>query len=182
MTIEALFAQERDKARRFLCRKYGISTSNADDIISDAFLQLHDNITSGTYVDMNVPLSAYFLGVCSIKALEFMRKNGHAVPIDDGMETEPVFSHRRVEEILAIDADDQDASDRKRSLVRYIVSHMPPPCNRLLWYSYALGYDMTTLLSMFNYKNAHTLIQTRSRCVSRFRERFKQLYNKIFNA
>ena len=95
--------------------------------------------------------------------------------------TKDEFEDERIDKLLALEDNAEEIEARKKAVVREIVSKLPSPCDNLLWGFYRDGFSMKTLAAMFNYKSESSVKVTKHRCGEKFRARFTEISNYLFD-
>jgi len=181
--LNAFVANEWPKALNFLKNRFGIAEDDCKDIFQESFIVLYTNIRTGKLENMTASLSTYFTSICKNKALEFLRNASRTVNIDSEMSLSIMDGEvkaTKIDELLALDADDATLEARKDELVRSIVKNLPPPCDSILRGFYRDNLSMKTLAEMFNYANENSVKVTKHRCCEKFRTRYNELCNNLF--
>ena len=175
-------ADQWDKALAYLQGTFSMSRSDCEDIFQDAFIVLYKKITSGE-LSLTAKLSTYFIGICRNKAYEKMRSLGKELNIIDDYpsSTKDEFEDERIDRLLALEDNTEQIETRKEAIVREIVSKLPEPCDKILWGFYRDGFSMKTLAAMYNYKSEGSVKVTKHRCGEKFKSRFMELSNYLFD-
>ena len=175
-------AEQWDKALAYLQGTFSLSRSDCEDIFQEAFIVLYKKITDGEFV-LTSSLSTYFIGICRNKAYEKMRGMGKELNIIDEYpnSTKDEYEDERIDRLLALEDNTEDIEMRKEAVVREIVSKLPSPCDKLLWGFYRDGFSMKTLAKMFNYNSENSVKVTKHRCSEKFRARFTEISNYLFD-
>ena len=175
-------AEQWDKVLAYLQGSFSLSRSDCEDIFQEAFIVLYKKITDGELV-LTSSLSTYFIGICRNKAYEKMRGMGKELNIidDHPSSTKDEFEDDRIDRLLALEDDTEHIEARKEAIVREIVSKLPPPCDKILWGFYRDGFSMKTLASMYNYKSESSVKVTKHRCGEKFKTRFTEISNDLFD-
>ena len=175
-------AEQWDKALAYLQGSFSLSRSDCEDIFQDAFIVLYKKIIDGEFV-LTSSLSTYFLGICRNKAYEKMRDMGKELNIIDEYpsSSKDEFEDERIDRLLALEDDTEHIEARKEAIVREIVSKLPSPCDKILWGFYRDGFSMKMLASMYNYKSEGSVKVTKHRCGEKFKTRFTEISNDLFD-
>lgn len=184
MYINAFVEKEWNKNLAFLQKQFGLSEEDCKDVFQESFITLHNNIISGKLNSLTSSLSTYFTGICVNKAREALRHNNKQVNVEKD-DTLDIFNADvkadKIEALLQLDTDEPSFVERKEALVRQIVSHLPSPCNELLWGYFRDNFSMKTLAQMFDYSSENSVKVTKHRCQNRFKEHFNSLKEQLFN-
>ena len=175
-------AEQWDKVLAYLQGSFSLSRSDCEDIFQEAFIVLYKKITDGELI-LTSSFSTYFIGICRNKAYEKMRGMGKKLNIIDEYpsSTKDEFEDERIDRLLALEDDTEHIKARKEAIVREIVSKLPPPCDKILWGFYRDGFSMKTLASMYNYKSESSVKVTKHRCGEKFKTRFTEISNDLFD-
>lgn len=181
--LNAFASQQRDRTLAFLQGTYSLSRSDCEDVFQEAFIILHQKIIGGELV-LTASLPTYFLGICKNKAQERLRANGRRELniMDELSQTHTdEFEDERIDSVLALENDTRQIEERKEAIVREIVSHLPSPCNEILWGFYRDGLSMKTLALMHNYSSESSVKVTKHRCTEKFKARFLEVSRRILD-
>ena len=175
--------KEREKTILFLRKQFGLSKDDCEDIIQDAFIILYNNIATGKLNKLTSSLSTYFNGICRNKAYEELRKKGKHVNVENDVSLDILNAEIQADKIDALIGLENESTafvERKEALVRQIVRELPSPCNELLWGFFRDNFTMKTLAQMFNYSSESSVKVTKHRCQKKFRERFNEMKDQLF--
>lgn len=176
-------AKQWTKTLNYLQNQYSLSRSDCEDIFQDSFLILYHHILDGKLDKMTSSLSTYFIGICRNKALEQLRSKSKEINlIDDFHESiKDGFEDERIDRLIALEENSEQIETRKSALTNQIVKDLPDPCDKILWGFYRDGFSLQTLAKMLNYKSEGTVKVTKHRCCDKFKNRFKELVNQLFD-
>lgn len=194
--LNGFAAEQRGRTINWLRSQLGLSRSDAEDIFQDSFLILYENLANGTLAKLPRSLSAYLNETCRRKALEILRdnekKNGKGTidaesdrqDLEEGEgEMIPSFDSSLLEEVLEMDeaAINAERVDRQEAAVREVVRELPDPCNKLLWGYYFEDLSMKDMAAMYKYKSPESVKVMKSRCMTRFETRMREVFSRLFN-
>lgn len=194
--LNGFAAEQRGRTINWLRSQLGLSTSDAEDVFQDSFLVLYENLTNGTLIELPRSLSAYLNETCRRKALELLRDNekkrgkgstdaesDRQNLEEDESETIPLFNESLLDEVLEMDEVTVNAEriERQESAVREVVRELPEPCNKLLWGYYFENLSMKEMAAMYKYKSPESVKVMKSRCMTRFETRMREVYKRLFN-
>lgn len=181
--LNKFFANQWEKALAFLQGQFQLSRTDCEDIFQDSAIVFHNNIIEGKLTELKSSLSTYFLGICRNKAFEKMRGMGKELNIIDEYPdtTKDVYEDERIDRLLALEDDTEQIETQKEEIVRNIVSDLPSPCDKILWGFYRDGLSMKTLAIMYNYSSEGSVKVTKHRCGEKFRTRFLEISNNLFD-
>lgn len=194
--LNGFAAEQRGRTINWLRLQLGLSRSDAEDVFQDSFLILYENLANGTLAELPRSLSAYMNETCRRKALELLRDNekkrGKGTTeaesdhqnLEEGKdETIPFFDDSLLDEVLEMDEATVNAErvERQESAVREVVRELPDPCNKLLWGYYFENLSMKDMASMYGYKSPESVKVMKSRCMTRFETRMREVYKRLFN-
>lgn len=194
--LNGFAAEQRGRTINWLRSQLGLSRSDAEDIFQDSFLILHENLTNGTLAELPRSLSAYLNETCRRKALEILRDNekkygkGTTEAESDRQNLEegearaiPCFDDSLLEEVLEMDEVTVNAErvERQEAAVREVVRELPDPCNKLLWGYYFEDLSMKDMAAMYKYKSPESVKVMKSRCMTRFETRMREIFTRLFN-
>jgi RNA polymerase sigma factor (sigma-70 family) len=168
---------QRESSSSWLVSK-GMSHDDAEDLFQDAFMTLHEQLTSGYLSEMPHSLPAYFHGIVQNKLKEHYRQVQKLVENVDERDVAD-FNEDFLNEVL--EQDDATLKERKESAVREVVRNLPDPCNKLLWGFYFDEYSMQQLAELYGYASANSVKVMKSRCMDKFEGAMKQIFNDMFN-
>lgn len=180
--LNTFAAEQWDKALAYLQGAFSLSRPDCEDIFQESFIVLYKRIADGELV-LTSSLSSYFIGICRNKAHEKMRSIGKEPNLIDEYpnSTKAEFEDERIDRLIALEDNVESIEARKEAVVREIVSKLPSRCNELLWGFYRDGFSMKALAAMYNYKSESSVKVTKHRCVEKFKARFTEISNYLFN-
>lgn len=194
--LNGFAAEQRGRTINWLRSQLGLSRSDAEDVFQDSFLVLYENLTNGTLAELPRSLSAYLNETCRRKALEILRDNvkkygkGTIEAESDRQNLEedearaiPCFDDSLLEEVLEMDEVTVNAErvERQEAAVREVVRELPDPCNKLLWGYYFEDLSMKDMAAMYKYKSPESVKVMKSRCMTRFETRMREVFTRLFN-
>lgn len=194
--LNGFAAEQRGRTINWLRSQLGLSTSDAEDVFQDSFLVLYENLANGTLAELPRSLSAYLNETCRRKALELLRdnekKHGKGTTeaesdrqnLEEGEdETIPFFDDSLLDEVLEMDEVTVNAErvERQEAAVREVVRELPDPCNKLLWGYYFEDLSMKDMAAMYKYKSPESVKVMKSRCMTRFETRMREVFTRLFN-
>ena len=112
-----------------------------------------------------------------------IRKYGREINIvDEYPDTfKDEFEDEKINSLLALEDDTEIIEQRKSALVQEVVDNLPEPCDKILWGFYRDGFSLKTIADMLNYKSEGTMKVTKLRCCDKFKNRYSQLVNYLFD-
>ncbi len=172
-----------EKTLSFLKSYFSLSQSDCEDVFQESFIVFYNYATEGKLNDITSSLSTYFNSICRNKAHELLRKYGKEINIVDEYPDafKDDFDDDKIDTLLALEDNSVNIEQRKAALVQEIVEDLPEPCDKILWGFYRDGFSMKTLASMLNYKSEGTMKVTKHRCCDKFKNRYSQLVNQLFD-
>lgn len=188
--------EQRARTINWLRSQLGLSTSDAEDVFQDSFLVMYENLTNGTLTELPRSLSAYLNEICRRKALEVLRaiekkrgqgtveaENDRQDLEEDSVEALSDFDDSLLDEVLEMDEATVNAEriDRQEAAVREVVRELPDPCNKLLWGYYFENLSMKDMAAMYKYKSAESVKVMKSRCMTRFETRMREVFKRLYN-
>lgn len=194
--LNGFAAEQRGRTIIWLRSQLGLSRSDAEDVFQDSFLVLYENLANGTLAELPRSLSAYLNETCRRKALELLRdnekKHGKGTTeaesdrqnLEEGEdETIPFFDDSLLDEVLEMDEATVNAErvERQEAAVREVVRELPDPCNKLLWGYYFEDLSMKDMAAMYKYKSPESVKVMKSRCMTRFETRMREVFTRLFN-
>lgn len=168
--FNVFFSQERRKIIAFLCGKYNLSKEEAEDIYQDSCLALFLNIKKGKLVSLTSSLSTYFAKICIFQTLKKKRDIIPTVNLDDIH-----YNPSKLEFLL----EEQNFSVKQQEIMEYIVTHLPEPCDKILWSYYYDNRCMSDIAKIVGFKNADSVKAKKSQCIRKLRNRFTNSLNDI---
>lgn len=183
--------KEREKAINLLMKYYAIRRDDAADIVQTSFMELFEGIKSGRRVVIESTLSAYFLGICSNKTKDFLKKKKHIhydgdlgifVKNDeiDGITQEDRFDENRIHWLSR--SNDSSMTEEQKVILHDLVQHLPWPCDSILWHYYRDNLRMAAIASLLGYSGADTVRTQKSRCISKLRVEFNRRKEEFYAA
>ena len=88
------------------------------------------------------------------------------------------YNDSKIDELLGFG--EENITDEQKNIMRDLVQNLPKPCDDILWYFYGDNLDMQTIADMLNYKGADSVKTTKSRCMSKLKEKFNQIKNDFY--
>ena len=175
-------AEQWEKALAYLQGVFSMSRSDCEDVFQEAFIVLYKKITEGELV-LTAKLSTFFIGICRNKAHEKMRGKGKELNIidDNPSSVKDEYEDERIDRLLALEDKTEQIEARKETIVREIVSKLPPPCDKILWGFYHDGFSMKTLAQMYNYASEGSIRVVKHRCSEKFKVRFMEISKQLFD-
>ena len=172
-----------EKTLSFLKSYFSLSQSDCEDVFQESFIVFYNYATEGKLNDITSSLSTYFNSICRNKAHELLRKYGKEINIVDEYPDafKDDFDDDKIDTLLALEDNSVNIEQRKAALVQEIVEDLPEPCDKILWGFYRDGFSMKTLASMLNYKSEGTMKVIKHRCCDKFKNRYSQLVNQLFD-
>jgi RNA polymerase sigma factor (sigma-70 family) len=178
--LNSFLEEERAKARCYLTKTYSVKEADADDIIQDSSIALFKNIKEGKLVKLTSTLSTYFLQICIYQTMNYKRKSGRLAQFTEAVETKQKdeYSSDKIDELLGFG--ESGITNEQKEMMRDIVQSLPKPCDDILWYFYGDDLDMKTIANLLDYSSADTVKTTKSRCMSKLKERFKKIKEDFY--
>lgn len=65
--------------------------------------------------------------------------------------------------------------------MRDLVQELPKPCDDILWYFYGDNLSLQTIADLLDYNNANSVKTTKSRCMSKLKEKFDQIKSEFYD-
>jgi RNA polymerase sigma factor (sigma-70 family) len=178
--LAAFLEKEGGKARSFLIKTYSLNKGDLDDVMQDSVLALFKNIKSGKLVKLTSTLSTYFLQICINQTLNRKRKSAKVVQFSEAVEAtqKDEYSSEKINELLEFG--DSGITNEQKEMMREIVQDLPKPCDDILWYYYGDNLDMKTIAKLLDYGSADSVKTTKSRCMSKLKERFMKIKEDFY--
>ena len=172
-----------DKTLAFLRNRFSLSETDCEDVFQESFIVFYEYATQGKLDNITSSLSTYFNSICKNKAHELIRKYGREINIvDEYPDTfKDEFEDEKINSLLALEDDTEIIEQRKSALVQEVVDNLPEPCDKILWGFYRDGFSLKTIADMLNYKSEGTMKVTKLRCCDKFKNRYSQLVNYLFD-
>ena len=170
--LDKFIRQERGKCINFLRKQFSLSLDDAEDVFQDSCIVMFNNIQSGKLTELTSSLATYLTGICMHKAMHFVDKQKRKVSYEySGLQN--VMIHE------VIDYTDGILQKEKIAAVHKIVRNLPEPCDKISWGYYADELNMKDMADMYGYKNADTVKSLKSRCMSKFKEKYNQIKGQL---
>ncbi|MCQ2203714.1 MAG: sigma-70 family RNA polymerase sigma factor [Bacteroidales bacterium] len=167
--LNRFFDKMSGKMKAYVRKHFSsLSDDELDDIYQNASIALYENIVNGKLKVLTSSLSTYFGSICWNQASK------HTLSIKPTVDYEDIYNNEKIDELL----DEEPERAERNRLVRQIVNDLPKPCNEILWGYYADDHSMAELAIILNYNNADTVKSTKSRCMSKFKERAFKMFLK----
>lgn len=173
--------EERAKALSFVKKIFSMEDDDAEDVVQESSIALFKNIKQGKLINLTSTLSTYFLSICKRQALKHKDKKSRIISFDDKVENtqKDEYSESKIDEILNFG--ESSITNEQKSFMHQIVQDLPKPCEDILWYYYGDDLDMQTIADLLEYKNADTVKSTKSRCMSKLKERFSKMKEDFYD-
>ena len=178
--ISSFLEKEGGKARSFLIKTYSLNKEDLDDVMQDSLLALFKNIKSGKLVKLTSTLSTYFMQICINQTLNKKRNSSRQAYFSEAVETtqKDEYSSEKINELLNFG--DSGITNEQKEIMRNIVQDLPKPCDDILWYYYGDDLDMKTIANLLDYNSADSVKTTKSRCMSKLKERFMKIKEDFY--
>ena len=172
---------ERAKALSFVKKNFSMENDDAEDVVQESYMALFKNIKQGKLVNLTSTLSTYFLSICWRQGLKHKGKKARVISFDEKFENtqKDEYSESKIDEILNFG--ESSITNEQKSFMHQIVQDLPKPCEDILWYYYGDDLDMQTIADLLEYKNADTVKSTKSRCMSKLKERFSKMKEDFYD-
>jgi RNA polymerase sigma factor (sigma-70 family) len=181
--LKKFITEQWNKALAYIHNRYGLSEYDSRDVFADAFSILYKHNLEGKLSSNTLSTSTYLFSICKNKALEKLRDNKKYVYVDD-MSLDHLNAEIRadkVDELLNLLDDNSSFIEKQEALVRKIVRNLPSPCNELLWGYFRDNLSMKTLAQMYDYKSENSVKVTKHRCQKKFKDRFNELKEILYD-
>ncbi|MBQ9212961.1 MAG: sigma-70 family RNA polymerase sigma factor [Bacteroidales bacterium] len=177
-TVSDFIMKSKEKTINFLLKTFScLQFDDCEDIFQDAMLVFYEKITHGELDNIKSSLYTYFVGICKFKAMELSRKIRKTGFIDDNLVCGN-FSQDKLEQILNLDREDPDIENAKTLAVNEIISDLPDTCAKVFWGYFRDGFSLKTLAMMYG-KTESAMKVTKFRCSEKFKNRYREVFNKI---
>lgn len=175
-----VISKERTKALCYLYRVYSLDDDSANDVFQESSLALYKNLQDGKLVDLKSTLSTYFLQICINQARKELSKKRKTIPLNDiTLKQKDEYCDNKIDELLGFG--EESITNEQKNMMREIVQNLPKPCDDILWYFYGDNLDMQTIADILDYKNADTVKSTKSRCMSKLKNKFNQVKGEFYD-
>ena len=171
---------ERKKAVPFLIKNFSLEDEDAQDVFQESSLALFKNIKQGKLVKLTSTLSTYFISICKNQAKKRLQKDSKTISFEATINntTKDEYSENKIDEILSFG--ESGITKEQKELMRKIVQDLPYPCEDILWYYYGDGINMKTIADLLDYKNAETVKSTKTRCMSKLKNKFNKMKEEFY--
>ena len=177
-TVSDFIVKSKEKTINFLLKTFScLQYGDCEDIFQDATLVFYEKITKGDLDNIKSSLYTFFVGICKYKAMEYSRKMSKTGFIDDNLVCGN-FSQDKLEQILNLDREDPDIENAKTLAVNEIINDLPDTCAKVFWGYFRDGFSLKTLASMYG-KTESAMKVTKFRCSEKFKNRYREVFNKI---
>lgn len=173
--------KERNKAIGYLRKHLSLIEEDAEDVFQDSCLALFNNIKNGKLQSLTSTLSTYLLKICINQGLKIINKSKSIIPFEQQIEItqKDEYSESKIDELLGF-GDDGSITIEQKKIMHNIVQDLPYPCEEILWYYYGDDLSTQTIAELLNYSNSRTVITTKSRCMSKLKERFNRIKEEFY--
>ena len=180
LIVSEFVTAHKEKTIGFLLKTYKcLQYDDCEDIFQDSLLVFYDKINKGELDKIKSSLYTFFVGICRNKARELARKNYKTGYIEDNIVCGN-FSQEKLDAILNLDDGDSDIEDAKSQAVDEIINDLPDTCAKVFWGYFRDGFSLKTLAKMYG-KTESAMKVTKFRCSEKFKNRFREVWNKILN-
>ena len=191
-------ALHRPKAIGYLVGVKSVPEEDAEDIVQDASIALYNNLKEGKVRDQ-AQLFTYFLQICLNTAGHYFNKKAQMKKADAGddeeyemklemlkdMADETInigwnYSDEKLNKLLDILEEGEEPGFISRLLdkVEGIVSHLPEPCNQLLWMRYWDKLSHKEVAGIMKFASDKVSKTQTSRCLARFKKKMYELIKR----
>ena len=196
--FEKFVEEQRPVAVGYLVGVKSVPEEDAEDIYQEACTSLFQNLLEGKVKEI-AQLSTYLLQICLNTAGHYFRKKEKLQKADTGDEEdsqkklemlmsladseEPIgwnYSDEKINKLLEILEEGEEPGFISHLLdkVEGIVTHLPNPCNRLLWMRYWDKLSHKEVAGIMNYASANVSKTETSRCLARFKKKMYELIKR----
>ena len=182
--LNRFLSGEKGKVQSYLRNRFAISDDDLDDIFQEAATALFLNARDGKLTSLTGSLGTYFMKVCINQTLKFLGKRQKSVPLlNENAITNPnAIRSDKIDELYNFwtDTEEEDRKVRLEKLVNNIISSMTDTCKNILHGYYWNDYSTSTIADIFHFSDANSVKAQKYKCVTKFREKYNELKNKIY--
>lgn len=182
--FQRFLSEERGMVFAYLHKAFNMEDTDLDDIYQESSVALYLNIKEGKLSHLTSSLSTYFLRVCINQTLKFLSKKKRAVPLTDQMpaSTKEEFMADKIDELYHLSTEDISADERSFSerIVQAVLAALPETCRNIFKGYYWNNFDNTTIADAYGFANANSVKAQKYKCVSKFKEKYKELIRKHY--
>lgn len=180
LIVSEFVAQSREKTINYLLKNYKcLQYHDCEDIFQDSLMIFYEKLVNGELDNIKSSYYTFLVGICRNKAYEFCRKIYQTEYIEDNIVCGN-FSEEKLDAILALDGGDSDIEDAKTQAVDEIINDLPDTCAKVFWGYFRDGFSLKALADMYG-KTESAMKVTKFRCSEKFKNRFRDVLNKILN-
>ncbi len=182
--FKRFISKERDVIFAYLHNAFNLDDTDMDDIYQESSVALYLNINEGKLSHLTSSLSTYFLRLCINQTLKFLSKKKRTVPLTDQMptSTKEEFMADKIDELYHLSTEDISDDERSYSerIVHAVLVALPETCRNIFKGYYWNNFDNNTIADAYGFANANSVKSQKYKCVSKFKEKYKELIRKHY--
>lgn len=182
--LNRFLTEERNMVFAYLHKAFNMEDANLDDIYQESSIALYLNIKEGKLSNLTSSLSTYFLRVCINQTMKFLSKKKRIVPLTDQLPitTKEDFMADKIDELYHLSTEDISNDERSYSerIVQAVLDALPETCRNIFKGYYWNNFDNNTIADAYGFSNANSVKTQKYKCVSKFKEKYKELIHKHY--
>lgn len=182
--LNRFLTEERNIVFAYLHKAFNMEDSDLDDIYQESSIALYLNIKEGKLSNLTSSLSTYFLRVCINQTMKFLSKKKRIVPLTDQLPitTKEDFMADKIDELYHLSTEDISNDERSYSerIVQAVLDALPETCRNIFKGYYWNNFDNNTIADAYGFSNANSVKTQKYKCVSKFKEKYKELIRKHY--
>ena len=183
--IEEFINRNKERTIRYLSSRYsGLSRQDVEDVFQDSTIALVEKDRDGILRTIQSSLYAYFIGICSHKAMRIVEKRKHVFSIDinDVPSKNSTISSEKIQDIIELTESglSQDEICTIDEIVDMVMNELSPKCQNLFMGYYWENLSTQAIATMYGYANANVVKSEKYRCLGLFRQKYNDLKTKFY--
>lgn len=182
--LNRFLSEERSMVFAYLHKTFNLEDGDLDDIYQESSIALYINIKEGKLSELTSSLSTYFLRICINQTLKFLSTKKRAVPLSDQIHitNKDEFMADKIDELYRLSTEDmsQQAESYSERIVRAVLEELPETCRNIFLGYYWNNFDNNTIATTYGFANANSVKTQKYKCVSKFKEKYKELIRKHY--
>lgn len=183
--LESFITSNKERTINYLSSRYSaLSRQDIEDVFQDSSIALYEKDRDGQLQDLKSSLYTYFVGICTHKAINSIKKLKPFVSLDLGDQPfrDKSILDSRIQEIIeltefGLGQDDICSTDE---IVDMVMTEISPKCHNIFLGYYWDNLSNNAIASMYGYANANVVKSEKYRCIALFRKKYHDLKAKFY--
>jgi len=160
-----------------------LSIEDIEDVYSEAFMAVRDNLLNGA-VKEGTNWKSYIFRIGLNMAINKAKKEGkmvHAIdkPTDDDIDVEERFETSLSINDLVDEEDDKERLEKRLEVLGREIRYLPEPCETILKSYYYGQFSLTDIMEEIHYKSTDAVKAMKYRCMTRLKDRIKMAFKML---